>query len=141
LELIWFLHDEQEVLKLFKRFLSFFEKIKQLFQSSTIFEKNICTIHGLLDVITTAYDNIQNKQYTYDNIQNKQYTGILFLDLKKAFDTVCHKILLRKLEHYGIKGTPLSLINSLLERKQFVSIKGTNSKLQQNKFSVPQEVL
>jgi len=45
--------------------------------------------YSVLDVITTAYDNIQNKHYT----------GIIFLDLQKAFDMVCQKTLLRKLEH------------------------------------------
>ena len=52
----------------------------------------------------------------------------IFIDLKKSFDTVNHGILLKELEHYGVKGTPLLWFESYLSnRKQYVSVNGNTS--------------
>ena len=64
----------------------------------------------------------------------------IYLDLSKAFDTLDHAILLDKLFHYGIRGNPLKLISSYLEknRQQFVEFRNTKSNIQQISTCVPQ---
>ena len=72
-------------------------------------------------------------------MDGKEFLGAVFIDLSKAFDTVPHNILLKKLEHYGIRGNTLKLIDSYLSnRKQFVSLNGTKSSMQDVKIGVPQ---
>ena len=54
----------------------------------------------------------------------------IFVDLKKAFDTVDHQILLAELKHYGIYGASNDRFKSYLSnRNQYVSINGYESGL------------
>ena len=63
----------------------------------------------------------------------------IFLDLKKAFDTVNHHILITKLYYYGFRGISNILLKSfLLNRKQFVSINGFNSEILNVTCGIPQ---
>ena len=66
-------------------------------------------------------------------------SGVVYLDLKKAFDTVDHSLLLTKLEHVGVRGHSLEWFNSYLtNRYQFVYINGVLSEQDMIKCGVPQ---
>ena len=72
-------------------------------------------------------------------IDNKEYTMGVFIDLSKAFDTINHEILLAKMQHYGIRGTPLKWFESYLSgREQFVNFNGYCSSYKLVKCGVPQ---
>ena len=59
--------------------------------------------------------------------------------MKKAFDTVDHEILIRTLEHYGVRGTAKDwFCLYLANRKQFVSINNHNFTIQTILTEVPQ---
>ena len=65
--------------------------------------------------------------------------GLVFIDLKKAFDTVDHKILCKKLEFYGVKERELSWFKSYLtNRKKFCRVNGVYSEIGDIEVGVPQ---
>ena len=72
-------------------------------------------------------------------MDKSQRTIGVFIDLKKAFDTVDHKILLSKLQCYGIRGLALKWIKSYLSnRRQYVCYNNSNSEFKEIKCGVPQ---
>ena len=72
-------------------------------------------------------------------VDNGAYSCGIFLDLCKAFDTVDHRIILNKLEYNGIRGVANDWFASYLSnRRQFVSLFGTNSDYQTVTCGVPQ---
>ena len=74
-----------------------------------------------------------------DSLDKGEFACGVFVDLQKAFDTVDHKILLSKLDHYGIRGIANCWFKSYLSnRSQFVSIGNFKSVLRLIKHGVPQ---
>ena len=75
----------------------------------------------------------------YESKSNGQIPAIIFLDIKKAFDTVNHEILIEKLYHYGITGTViLWFINYLTGRYQCTKYGNSVSSLLLILCGVPQ---
>ena len=68
-----------------------------------------------------------------------EYYVEFFIDLRKAFDTVNHEILLGKLKHYGITGKQKDWFRSFrTNRKKYVSVEGFFSQTKTVKCGVPQ---
>ena len=72
-------------------------------------------------------------------IDEKEIVLGVFLDFSKAFDTINHKKLFSKLNHYGIRGVALDWIQSYLNnRSQFVCFNDVNSRYSNITCGVPQ---
>ena len=92
-------------------------------------EKNRNTADAILEFLDNTYDSFN---------ESKQLLAI-FLDFSKAFDTINHDILMRKLDHMGFRGPIKSWIGSYLRnRKQYVDLGGTSSDTLDVKMGVPQ---
>lgn len=93
------------------------------------FRKNHSTTYLMLDL----FDEI------YDNKSKSHKPAIIFLDIKKAFDTVNHSILVKKLEYYGVQGTALKWFQNFLSgRYQCTKVGSRISSFLQITCGVPQ---
>ena len=114
---------------MFKRLYGYLESCNILYPLQFGFRQKCSTNHALIQIT----ESIRN------SIDNNEFGCGIFIDLKKAFDTVNHSIILSKLNHYGVRGKAYDWFHSYLSnREQFVCINGHNSDSLSITCGVPQ---
>ena len=114
---------------MFSRVHSFLEKENIIYNNQFGFRPKHSTNHALINITELIRETLDNGQYS---------CGV-FVDFQKAFDTVNHNILLKKLTRYGIRGPAFEWFKSYLtNRFQFVSILGFDSDKKSVIHGVPQ---
>ena len=109
--------------------MTFINKYKILILEQHGFLKNHSTMSALIDVIDTVRSYIDKGEIALG----------IYLDLRKAFDTVNHAILLSKLDHYGISGHMNKFLASYLNnRQQYTVVNGVKSEILSIDTGVPQ---
>ena len=120
--------------KVFERILhdqiySFFEINKLFSETQFGYRKKHSTDHAAI----TLFEKIINR------LDKGFHSYVIFMDLSKAFDTIDHRTLIRKLCKYNFSHSAMNLITSYLtDRNQFVHYRGINSDLRPLNTGVPQ---
>ena len=83
---------------------------------------------------------LSNCSYTWKlRVDRGDISSAVFLDIKKAFDTIDHRILVNKLSQYGVCDDSVKCFESYIsERVQCCSVNGCTSTLRHIKYGVPQ---
>ena len=111
------------------RIISFFNSFSLFSSKQFGFLENRSTADAIHDFLESCYDALDNTNF---NIS-------ILVDLKAAFDTVNHNILISKLEHYGIRGAPLDWFRSYLKNRVYqVGIRQTYSSKCTVNIGIPQ---
>lgn len=113
------------------RLLSFLNSCNFFSACQFGFRENLCTEIALQHLLEYVYSGL--------NSGCSGKTAGIFLDISKAFDTVNHSLLFRKLESAGVRGIPLDWFKSFLQgRKQYVRIRNVASEVLPITCGVPQ---
>ena len=131
-----------------------FRPISNLSVFNKIFEKltyqrieNFLNLYNVLTPLQFGFRKGKNTtlaifsflSHVLNSFNKRTFCIALFLDLRKAFDTVDHNVLLYKLSLYGFRGQALEFIRSYLtDRQQYVEVNGKKSDMGRISVGVPQ---
>ena len=135
------LFDNYRPISLLPTISKIFEKVvhKQLYEYFT--ENNLFykSQYGYRKGHSTELAALELADRISQHLDKGEIPIAIFLDLSKAFDTLDHKILLSKLQYYGVKGAALNWFESYLSnRSQYVIYENTKSQQSPLSTGVPQ---
>ncbi len=120
--------------RLFEKLI--FDQLYQYMIDNDLFSHDQSGFRRLHSTLTCL---LKNTDDWYSGLDLGQLVGLVFVDLKKAFDTVDHDILCEKLQIYGVQQQELTWFRSYLyNRKQFCKVNGISSDLEDIEVGVPQ---
>ena len=93
---------------MYDRLFKYHSENSILYEKQFGFQTSHSTEHSIILLVNQLYQSFDESKFTLE----------IFIDLKKAFDTVDHKILTKKLEFYGIKGCNLGWFESYLSNRK-----------------------
>ena len=114
---------------MYNRLYKYLTKNNLLYCEQFRFQKGYSPEHAILQVVEQVNQSFDRNEFTLG----------VFVDLSKAFDTVDHQILFKKLEYYGITGNYLTWFgNYLKNQQQFISFEHNSTKKATVTCCVPQ---
>ena len=112
-----------------RKLLKFFNKYEVLYDDQYGFLRGRSTTDAILKFTDCCYNSLNSRNYV----------AAIYLDFTRAFDTIDHDVLCRKLEACGVRGTMNEWFRSYLGgRSQFVDVQGNTSSVTPITGSVPQ---
>ena len=122
---------------MYNRVYNHFVENKLLFPEQFVFQINTSTEHAILELVRNITKSFEKNEYAL---------GGIFIDLKKAFGTVNHEILLHKLKLYGINGTCLEWFKRNLSNRNECIVYNVYNNIKKSVYldilcGVPQEFI
>ena len=122
------------VAKVFERII--YDQLYDYLTENNLISSHQSGFRSLHSTVTALLEATDNWAY---NIEQGKVNAVVFLDLKKAFDTVDHDIPLSKLKEYGVSGTAYNWFQSYLDfRNQRCFVNGSLSDYPPLTCGIPQ---
>ena len=116
---------------MFQKMMSYLNSKDILYKHQYGFRAKHSTVHPIVHLLNNCAEA--------NNKQPKEMTLSVFCDLSKAFDVISHDILIKKLEHYGLRGIVQQWLNNYLSnRTQYVEFENEKYSIRNIECGVPQ---